>query len=90
MLLGPQEPMRQVGARAGNPLKARLLKPLSAVDQDGRLMRQVGETWNHILDALVAVAAAKAVDMVGSVVPGFRDYYPAGPPRPAPGRPSEW
>jgi hypothetical protein len=31
--------------------------------------------WDEILEALITIASAKAVDLLGSVVPGFRDEY---------------
>lgn len=38
-----------------------------------KALRQVGETWEQIADALVRTAALKAIDFVGEFVPGFRD-----------------
>jgi hypothetical protein len=39
----------------------------------GRALRQVGETWEQIADALVRTASLKAIEFVGEFVPGFRD-----------------
>ena len=33
------------------------------------------ETWDHIKDALMGVAAAHVTDFVGELVPGFADEY---------------
>jgi hypothetical protein len=43
----------------------------------------VGETFQNILETLVAMAAAKAIQWVGNLVPGFRDEYEARQPPPA-------
>jgi hypothetical protein len=40
-----------------------------------RVRRQVGDTWDHIADALLGVAFAKAIDFIGERVPGFREQY---------------
>ena len=39
----------------------------------GRALRQVGETWEQIADALVRTASLKAIEFVGEFVPGFKD-----------------
>ena len=39
-----------------------------------RAVRQLGDTWAHIADALLRTASDKAVELVGNVVPGFRDH----------------
>ena len=38
-----------------------------------KALRQVGETWEQIADALVRTASLKAIEFVGEFVPGFRD-----------------
>lgn len=38
-----------------------------------RALRQVGETWEQIADALLRTASTKAIELVGEFVPGFRD-----------------
>jgi hypothetical protein len=38
-----------------------------------KALRQVGETWDQIADALVRTASTKAIELVGEYVPGFRD-----------------
>ena len=31
--------------------------------------------WDEILESLITIASTKAVDMLGTVVPGFRDEF---------------
>ncbi len=45
-----------------------------------RVRRQFGDTWDHIADALIGVAAAKAIDFVSEMVPGFREQFAARHP----------
>jgi hypothetical protein len=40
-----------------------------------RARRQFGDTWDHIADALLAVASTKAIEFVGQKVPGFREQF---------------
>jgi len=40
--------------------------------------RQLGQTWEHIASALLGVASAKAVELVGEMIPGFRDHFERG------------
>ena len=40
-----------------------------------RLRREVGTTWDHIADALMGVASAKAIDFVSQAIPGFSEEY---------------
>ena len=49
--------------------------PLKVLTANPRARQQVGDTWQAILEALVGVAAVKAVDWIGTVVPGFRDEW---------------
>lgn len=49
--------------------------PSPFVSSAARMRRQFGDTWEHIADALLAVASAKAIDFVGQKVPGFREQY---------------
>lgn len=37
--------------------------------------RRLVESWGHLTDALLAVATAKAVDVVSNYLPGFSDEY---------------
>jgi hypothetical protein len=53
-------------------------RPASRSTQQGRgtasrALRQVGDTWEQIADALVRTASVKAIEFVGEFVPGFRD-----------------
>jgi hypothetical protein len=45
-----------------------------------RARRQFGDTWDHIAEALLAVASAKAIEFVGEKVPGFREHFAAKHP----------
>ena len=47
---------------------ARLPRPQS------RLSRQLEDTWLSVSDALLGVATAKVMAVVGSVVPGFNEH----------------
>ena len=60
------------------------LAPLRALASSPRARQQVGDTWQTILEALVGVAAVKAVDWIGGVVPGFREEYDARQPSTGP------
>jgi hypothetical protein len=40
-----------------------------------RAGRRADETWERVSDALMDVAAAKVVQFVGGLVPGFNDHY---------------
>jgi hypothetical protein len=40
-----------------------------------QIRRQFGDTWDHIADALIGVASAKAIDFVSQKVPGFGEQY---------------
>ena len=57
--------------------------PLKIISDNPRARQQVDETWQNILETLVAMAAAKAVQWVSSLVPGFRDEYEARQAPPA-------
>ena len=37
--------------------------------------RQFGDTWDHIAEALLAVASARAIQFVANKVPGFREEF---------------
>jgi hypothetical protein len=39
-----------------------------------RARRQLGDTWEQISDGLLRTAADKALELVGTVVPGFSDH----------------
>jgi hypothetical protein len=45
--------------------------PLSASAH--RAKRQLADTWDQIADALLRLASAKVIEVVGDFVPGFRD-----------------
>jgi len=48
--------------------------------QAARLRRQFGDTWDHVADALLGVASAKAIEFVSQMVPGFQEQYSARHP----------
>lgn len=48
--------------------------PQVAASMD-RVKRHAGDTWDHIADALMGVAAAKAIHFVSQRVPGFGEEY---------------
>ncbi len=75
------ETLEVQSAHRSEALGTRILRPLAAMDRDGRLGQRVSETWDLILDGLVGVATVKAMDMVESVVPGFRDQVAGAPQR---------
>ena len=58
-------------------LKPRKLAALKTLADNPRARRQVGDAWDHMLEALIGVASAKAIDLIANVVPGFRDEYRA-------------
>ena len=41
----------------------------------GPKAREIADTWDHMPDALIGVAIAKALDVVAHYVPGFREHY---------------
>lgn len=51
------------------------LSALRALGDNPRARHQVGETWEQILDTLIGLASAKAIDVLGSYVPGFRHEF---------------
>jgi hypothetical protein len=54
----------------------RTLSTAATSSQVGQhVKRQVDDVWRMIVDALVGVGAAKAVDLIGRNVPGFREQF---------------
>jgi len=47
----------------------------------GAYKHKAGETWDHIRDALLGVAATRVTDFVGELIPGFREEF-SGASRP--------
>jgi len=39
-----------------------------------RVRHEVTDTWHHIANGLLALASAKAIQVIGDLVPGFSDY----------------
>jgi hypothetical protein len=60
--------------RAG---RQRVANVLRAMGDTPRARHQVTETWQNVVEALVGLAAVKAVEWIGNAVPGFRDEYDA-------------
>ena len=60
------EPARPVG-----------FNPLKAIGENPKVQQQVGQVWDDILEVLISVASAKAIEVLGSFVPGFQDEYDA-------------
>jgi hypothetical protein len=50
---------------------------LRAMGEAPRARHEISETWQNIVEALVGLGAVKAVEWIGSVLPGFRDEYDA-------------
>lgn len=55
------------------PMRPAARRPERGTGTAAKALRQVGETWEQIADALVRTAAVKAIDLVAEFVPGFRD-----------------
>ena len=53
---------------------------LRMIGDNPRARYQVSETWQNVLETLVAMATGKAVRWLGSLVPGFSDEYEARQP----------
>lgn len=63
------EPRRRV-----EPGRLKTLSAAAGRSEVGQhVKRQVDDVWRLIVDALVGVGTAKAVDLIGRKVPGFRD-----------------
>lgn len=71
--------------RRSEPGKIKTLTAAAGSSEVGQhLKRQVDDVWRMIVDALVGVGTAKAVDFIGRNVPGFReqmDQRTTGRPR---------
>lgn len=61
-----------VGQRSG---QSRSLQALKALRENPRARQQVNDTWQQILDTLIAIGSAKVTELLGSYVPGFRKEY---------------
>jgi len=58
-----------------NSNESRYHEPSAFAASAVRARRQFGDTWEHIADALLAVASAKAIEFVGEKIPGFREQF---------------
>ena len=62
------------------PESARYSRPSAFAASALQARRQFGDTWDHIAEALLAVASAKAIQFVADKVPGFREEFAARHP----------
>ena len=65
--------------------KPGLLSSLTTLAEHSRARRQMTDTWDRLLEAMIGVASSKAADFISDVVPGFRDEYRARAGRPGAG-----
>ena len=75
-----KHPLTLLGAAfGGGVLLATLLgssgRATSAASPSSPRKQRAQDTWNHIQDALMGVAAARVTDFVGELVPGFREEF---------------
>jgi len=54
---------------------SRYARPSALSSSTAKFRRQFGDTWDHIADALIGVASAKAIEYVSELVPGFREQF---------------
>lgn len=47
--------------------------PSAFASSAARVRREFGDTWDHIADALIGVASAKAIEFISQMIPGFRE-----------------
>ena len=74
VLLGTFTVRRALRARAARaPMSA--TSPLPPLRRRSAKVAQLLDTWEHISDALLGVATAKAVDAIAERIPGFRDEF---------------
>lgn len=62
-------------ATPDSPSRPSRLAALKHLADNPRARRQVGDAWDHMLEALLGVASAKAIDLISNVIPGFREEY---------------
>jgi len=62
------------------PEETRYSPPSRFAAATAQARRQFGDTWDHIAEALLAVAPAKAIHFVAEKIPGFREEYNARHP----------
>jgi hypothetical protein len=72
-----QSPAAPPRAAHEEPRRRGGFNPLAMLPENSRAKTQVSDAWEHILEALIGVSALKAVEWIGSIVPGFRDEYQA-------------
>jgi hypothetical protein len=59
------------------PEDTRYSTPSAFATSAARARQTFGDTWDHIAEALLAVASAKAIQFVAQKVPGFREEFAA-------------
>ena len=64
----------------GRPLVTSAGLALANLDPHGRAGARIGETWDHILDALMGVASTAAISFVSKHVPGFEQEFAGSQP----------
>jgi hypothetical protein len=57
------------------PPRPNRLAAIKQLADNPRARRQVGDAWDHVLEALIGIASAKAIDLISNMVPGFREEY---------------
>jgi len=60
--------------RSASPSRVASL-PADPYKQAGPYKHRAAETWDHIRDALLGVAAARVTNFVGDLVPGFTEEF---------------
>jgi hypothetical protein len=70
------------------PVGATSFQALKAIGNNPRARQQIGETWQQILDTLIAVGSARAIDLLGAYVPGFRQQHESRQHTEEPARPA--
>jgi hypothetical protein len=70
---------RSQGTRAYSPEPPRLAQerrnPLKMLANNPHARQQVGQTWDHIVESLIGLGSMKAIEWLGTKIPGFRDEY---------------
>jgi hypothetical protein len=69
-------PMARPRPDASRPAQAGF-SPLALIRDNPRARQAVGSKWDGILEALINVASATAVDWISHAIPGFREEYVA-------------
>lgn len=73
---GARRPMARPRPDTARPAQAGF-SPIGLIRDNPRARQVVGDKWNGILEALINVASATAVEWISNAIPGFRDEYTA-------------